>query len=418
MAIIYTYPIKATPILADTVIITDTESEDPENRTKQTSIASIKNTINVVDSFNSLKGDVTITGGTNITLTPSSNNIEINSTGGTVGPGTINKIPYFNSSNSLVDTTITYDSAAPGYNFGAASVITAYQLFPSNILDQDGEVGSANQVLTAGGSGGSIIWAAATGTTYTAGDGLDLTGTVFSTDLKANGGLVIESTELAIDLGATLISGTLAVSDGGTGLTTLTANGLLVGSGTSAITADGAIKNLSDASKIGNSYYIGTIPPGSPEGQNNIVVGSTSGSAITSGGFNTLIGTTAGNSISEGGNNTVIGASAGSTLTTTNNNTLVGHSADVKLSSTTEAVSIGFGTSSGSKSVSIGHSATAQGASGGIAIGNGAATTTNNLSLGSSSTPLVTSEAVGAVANYLEVIVNGTTYYIPLHSSE
>ena len=32
------------------------------------------------------------------------------------------------------------------------------------------------------------------GTTYTAGDGLDLSGTVFSTDVKANGGLVIEST--------------------------------------------------------------------------------------------------------------------------------------------------------------------------------------------------------------------------------
>ena len=28
-------------------------------------------------------------------------------------------------------------------------------------------------------------------TTYTAGDGLDLSGTTFSTDLKANGGLVI-----------------------------------------------------------------------------------------------------------------------------------------------------------------------------------------------------------------------------------
>ena len=36
-----------------------------------------------------------------------------------------------------------------------------------------------------------------TDTTYTAGDGLDLSGTTFSTDLKANGGLVIESTELA-----------------------------------------------------------------------------------------------------------------------------------------------------------------------------------------------------------------------------
>ena len=38
-----------------------------------------------------------------------------------------------------------------------------------------------------------------TNTTYTAGDGLDLTGTAFSTDLKSTGGLAIDTTELTID---------------------------------------------------------------------------------------------------------------------------------------------------------------------------------------------------------------------------
>lgn len=38
-----------------------------------------------------------------------------------------------------------------------------------------------------------------TNTTYTAGNGLDLTGKTFSVDLKANGGLTIDSTELTID---------------------------------------------------------------------------------------------------------------------------------------------------------------------------------------------------------------------------
>ena len=52
-----------------------------------------------------------------------------------------------------------------------------------------------------------------TNTTYTAGDGLDLSGTEFSTDLKANGGIVIESAELAVDLGASSITGTLANAD-------------------------------------------------------------------------------------------------------------------------------------------------------------------------------------------------------------
>jgi len=62
-----------------------------------------------------------------------------------------------------------------------------------------------------------------TNTTYTAGDGLGLSGTEFSADLKANGGLVIESTEIAVDLGASSITGTLAIGDGGTGATSASA---------------------------------------------------------------------------------------------------------------------------------------------------------------------------------------------------
>ena len=55
--------------------------------------------------------------------------------------------------------------------------------------------------------------------TLTAGDGLDKSGNEFSLDLKANGGLVIESTELALDLAASSITGTLPV----TKITSLTA---------------------------------------------------------------------------------------------------------------------------------------------------------------------------------------------------
>ena len=48
---------------------------------------------------------------------------------------------------------------------------------------------------------GTSSWQIPSGTTYTAGDGLDLTGTAFSTDLKSNGGLEIDSTELAVAQG-------------------------------------------------------------------------------------------------------------------------------------------------------------------------------------------------------------------------
>ena len=67
----------------------------------------------------------------------------------------------------------------------------------------------------------------------TAGDGLDKSGNTLSVDLKANGGLRIESTELALELDASSITGTLAIGDGGTGATSAsaarTALGLVIG---------------------------------------------------------------------------------------------------------------------------------------------------------------------------------------------
>ena len=67
----------------------------------------------------------------------------------------------------------------------------------------------------------------------TAGDGLQKSANTLSVDLKSNGGLVIDSSEIAVDLGASSITGTLAVSDGGTGSTTASGSrtnlGLVIG---------------------------------------------------------------------------------------------------------------------------------------------------------------------------------------------
>ena len=136
--------------------------------------------------------------------------------------------------------TGTWQGSAVGAAYGGTGFAGGYT--NGQILIGNSTGGTLSRAtLTAGSNisitngGGSITIAATdTNTTYTAGDGLDLTSTTFSLDLKANGGLVIESTEVGVDLGASSITGTLAVGDGGTGATTAsgarTALGVAIGS--------------------------------------------------------------------------------------------------------------------------------------------------------------------------------------------
>ena len=78
---------------------------------------------------------------------------------------------------------------------------------------------ATNGQLPIGSTGADPVLAA-----ITPGDGIDVTNAAgaitVAVDIKANGGLVIDTTELTVNLGASAITGTLAVGDGGTGSAT------------------------------------------------------------------------------------------------------------------------------------------------------------------------------------------------------
>ena len=89
-------------------------------------------------------------------------------------------------------TAITTDEAEMhlldgGYE--GTAVVSTGESGGTKFLREDGDATCSWQVPTD------------TNTTYTAGDGLDLSGTAFSTDLKANGGLEIDTTELSVAQG-------------------------------------------------------------------------------------------------------------------------------------------------------------------------------------------------------------------------
>jgi hypothetical protein len=94
---------------------------------------------------------------------------------------------------------------------------------------------AATLQLTTNFTSGAAIFDANTNTlnipnySIVAGDGLNLTGTTLSTELKANGGLVISSGAVTLDLSASAITGTLSAADGGTGATSVGTYDVLVG---------------------------------------------------------------------------------------------------------------------------------------------------------------------------------------------
>lgn len=155
MAIIYTYPTKAAAA-ADLVLISDSADE---NKTKNASIASIRDAIDVVDvisagpgiSVSNPTGNVTVgnTGvlsliaGSNISLSASTGNITISTSASNVdGSGTTDFIPKWTDSNTLGDSQIF--QLEPSGNIGVGTTT------PAKKLDVNGDVtfGTGNKFQT------------------------------------------------------------------------------------------------------------------------------------------------------------------------------------------------------------------------------------------------------------------------------
>ena len=139
--------------------------------------------------------------------------------------------------------------AAGAFVFVEQGTVNAENGFVCTSNKGSAVVGTNNLVFSQFSGAGQIITA----------DGLQKTGNTISVDLKSNGGLVIESSEIAVDLAASSITGTLAISDGGTGATSAsaarTALGLAIGTNVQAF--DAQLTDIAGLTPTDSNFIVG-----------------------------------------------------------------------------------------------------------------------------------------------------------------
>ena len=154
-----------------------------------------------------------------------------------------NGIYIVGSSPARADDLAAGADAAGAFAFVEQGTVNADNAFVCTSNKGSAVVGTNNLTFTQFSGAGQI----------TAGDGLDKSANTLSLDLKSNGGLVIESTELAIDLAASSITGTLPVTKLTSLTSTVTELNVLDG-----ITSTTAELNLMDGGTSATSTTLAT----------------------------------------------------------------------------------------------------------------------------------------------------------------
>ena len=148
-----------------------------------------------------------------------------------------------------VDDLAAGADAAGAFVFVEQGTVNAENGFVCTSNKGSAVVGTNNLVFSQFSGAGQI----------TAGNGLEKSGNTLSADLKSNGGLVIESAEIAVDLAASSITGTLAIGDGGTGATSAsaarTALGVAIGSDVQAF--DAQLSDIAGLTPTDSNFIVG-----------------------------------------------------------------------------------------------------------------------------------------------------------------
>ncbi len=394
MAIIYTYPTKTTLATSDLILISDSADA---NKTKNATVTSIKDAIDVVDSITATSPLVASGSTGAVTLSIPAATSSVN------GYLASSDWSTFNSKQVELQSGVNIKTINNNSILGSGDL--AISGTGLSIFDEGSGVGLNIDKLDFIGTGVSAVV-----------DGNDNT--------KVNI-TVPSSTDTTIDTkdDATSIANPTTSLSFTTGLTAVGAPG-----GAASISFSGGLNDLSDvsfAATANGSLYVGQISSqlsGTPVG--NVTLGGGAAKVATTAFDNTIIGSDAALAITEGSANVAIGSDVAATLTTGTNNVIIGDSANIAnatLSSTTvigqgasgaaDSTVIGKGASASTDGTAIGSGASASG--GGIALGKNASAAANEIALNGITSSIVSTTG-NTAAGELKITINGTVYYIAL----